>query len=116
MSRTNGGRVAPASRQSVSVASSKRHVPLLLYGVLLFLMGLVGFLFGVSLSLPRILLQMPKLIVAQHEIIWFSGVPVVLGLAPALADVLLFFDAKRFGTPMRATPITNRGVTVALTA
>jgi hypothetical protein len=116
MSRINGAGFAPASRQIVSVASSKRHVPFLLYGVLLLFAGLLGFVFGASLGIPRILLSIPKLIAVQQEIIWFSGVPIVLGLALALADVLLFFDAKRFGTPMRVMPVTNRGVTVALTA
>ncbi len=116
MSRTNGVGVARASRQSVSVTSSKRHVPFLLYGVLLFFAGLSAYVFGVSLGVPRVLLRIPTLINVQQKIIWFSGVPIVLGLALALADVLLFFDAKRFGTPMRAAPVSNRGVTVALTA
>ena len=111
-----GAIVAPASRQSIAVASSKRHVPFLLYGVLLFFAGLAGFVFGVSLSLPRILLAMPRLIVLQQQIVWYSGVPIVLGMALALADVLLFFNAKRFGSPIRVMPVTNRNVTVALTA
>ena len=116
MSNTSSVGAASATRQSICVSASKRHVPFLLYGVLLFVMGLVGFLFGVSLSLPRILLAMPKLLLVQQEIIWFSGVPIVLGIAIALIDVLLFFDAKRFGAPVRMMPVANRGVTVALTA
>ena len=105
-----------ASRQRVCVSASKRHVPLLLYGVLLFSGGIAGYVFGVSLGVPRILFSMPSLIAIQEQVIWYSGIPIVLGLALALADILLFFDAKRFGTPLRAAPIVDRGVTVALTA
>ena len=75
-----------------------------------------GYVFGVSLGVPRILFSMPSLIAIQEQVIWYSGIPIVLGLALALADILLFFDAKRFGTPLRAAPIVDRGVTVALTA
>lgn len=116
ISRISGVDGTVASRDGVSVDTAKRHIPFLLYGALLFVAGLAGFVFGVSLGLPRILFSIPELIVVQQRIIWFSGVPIVLGLALALADVLLFFDAKRFGSPIRATPITNRSVTVALTA
>lgn len=80
-------------RDRVSVTAAKRHVPFLLYGALLFLAGLGGFVFGVSLSLPRILFSMPQLITLQQQIIWYSGVPIVLGLALALTDVPLLFDA-----------------------
>jgi len=97
----NGEAIARGARQYVQVASRKRHVPFLLYGLLLFCAGLASFVFGVCLGLPRILLGASKLILVQEQIIWYSGVPVVLGIALALTDLLLFFDRKRFGTPVR---------------
>ena len=105
-----------SSRQAVCVARPKRHVPFLLYGVLLFCIGLAGYVGGVCLGLPRLLLGIPQLYEVQQVVIWYSGVPIVLGLALALTDLLLFFDAKRFGTPLRMTPVASRKVTVALTA
>ena len=104
------------SRQSICLTQGKRHVPFLLYGALLFCLGIGGYIFGVFLGLPRILLGLPQLYEVQQQIVWYSGVPIVLGLALALADLLLFFDAKRFGTPLRSMPVVNRKVTVALTA
>ena len=95
---------------------AKRHVPLLLYGVLMFCFGLLVYLVGVFLGLPRILLNIQGLIQIQMALVWYSGVPLLLGLALALSDLLLFFDSKRRAAPLRMTPIANRGVTVALTA
>lgn len=94
----------------------KRHVPLLLYGVLLFCVGLATYLVGAFLGLPRLLLNLHGLINVQLALVWYSGVPLLMGLALAFADLLLFFDAKRLSGPVRMAPITDRGVTVALTA
>ncbi len=108
--------VGEISRQIVTVSQPKRHIPFLLYGVLIFCAGISSFIFGVCLGLPRILLGLPQLVEVQQLIIWYSGVPVVFGITLALIDLLLFFDSKRFGTPLRMMPVVNRGVTVALTA
>lgn len=94
----------------------KHHKPFLLYGVLLFCTGLIVYLLGVILGLPRVLLNLRGLIEVQRALIWYSGVPLLLGLALALADLLLFFDAKRLRGPLRMASFCNRGVTVALTA
>ena len=102
--------------RGLSGAQPKRHVPLLLYGVLLFLAGIMTYLVGVSLGVPRVLFGLDWLEDVQVGIIWYSGVPIVLGVALALIDLLIFFDAKRFGMPLRQEPIKNRKVTVALTA
>lgn len=95
----------------------KRHVPLLLYGALLFCIGIMAYLTGVLLSVPRYLFGLQETLYGiQQNLVWYSGVPIILGLALALADLLIFFDSKRFGTPVRIIPLTNRGVTIALTA
>ena len=112
----DSGIASQATRQFHALARPKRHVPLLLYGVLLFCTGIVGFVGGVALGLPRILLGLPWLVEVQAHIIWYSGVPIILGFALALADLLVFFDSKRFGSKLRMQPVSNRGVTVALTA
>lgn len=106
----------PEQSRGLSGAQPKRHVPLLLYGVLLFLAGIMTYLVGVALGVPRVLFGLSGLEEVQVGIIWYSGVPIVLGVALALIDLLIFFDAKRFGMPLRQEPIKNRKVTVALTA
>ena len=99
-----------------STLEPKRHVPLLLYGLLLFSIGIVTYLVGVLLGVPRYLLGLHTLYGVQQVLVWYSGIPILLGLALALADLLLFFDKKRFATPLRMPPLAGRGITVALTA
>ena len=107
---------SPPSNSCVSILQPKRHVPFLLYGILLFCFGLTTYIGGVCLGAPRIVFGLSQLIEVQRQIIWYSGVPIVFGIALSLIDLLLFFDDKRFRTPLRMAPIANRSVTVALTA
>ena len=93
------------------------HPPLLLYGVVLFCLGISAYLFGVLLVFPRYLLDMNSwLEPVSQAIVWYSGVPIVLGIALALTDLLLFLDRKRPNMPVRYRPLADPGVTVALTA
>jgi glycosyl transferase family 2 len=93
------------------------HPPLLLYGILVFCLGIAGYLFGVLLVFPRYLLGLNALLEPVSEwIVWYSGVPIVAGVALALTDLLLFLDRKRPNVPVRYRPLRSRKVTVALTA
>lgn len=97
------------------------HVPLLLYGTLLFCFGLgmylFGVLMGVALALPRLIFGMASTLEAFNEwIIWYSGVPIALGLAFAMFDLLIYFGHKKPDVPVRYQPLAGRNVTVALTA
>jgi hypothetical protein len=94
----------------------KRHVPLLLYGILLFTAGIMIYLVGVFLGLPRYIFGISALYRVQQDLVWYSGIPIIVGIALMLTDLLFFFDRKRFGTPLRTAPLNSRGVTVALTA
>lgn len=109
-SKLHGHAPAPAERRS-------GRVPLLLYGALLFSIGTIMYLAGVVMAFPRVLFGLNDyLYEANQWIVWYSGVPIALGIALAMADLLLFFNRKRFGTPLRLEPVANRSVTVALTA
>jgi hypothetical protein len=107
---------AASATGAISTLAPKRHVPLLLYGILLFCIGIMTYLMGVTLGVPRYLFGLHDLREIQQALVWYSGVPILLGLALALADLLIFFNDKRFGVPLRMAPLANRGVTVALTA
>jgi hypothetical protein len=106
---------APSSF-GLSGSIPKQHVPFLLYGVLLFCAGITMHCIGVGLGVPRIIFGLDWLIPVQLKLVWYSGIPIVLGVALALIDLLILFDRKRFGTPLRQAPIVKRKVTVALTA
>jgi Glycosyl transferase family 2 len=91
--------------------------PLLMYGILLFCFGITTFLFGVALVVPRYLLGMNAKLHAVNEwIVWYSGIPVTLGVGLALIDVLALLSRKRVDEPVRFDPVADRHVAVTLTA
>ncbi len=112
-----------AAIEAELIAASRRrpkrraHPPLLLYGVLIFCLGIAMYLVGVLLVFPRYLLGLNALLEPVSEwAVWYSGVPIVAGLSLALVDLLLFLDHKKPDVPVAYQPVTNRSVTVALTA
>ena len=96
----------------------KRRARLLMYGTLIACFGLVTYLFGVFLALPRHLLGGGERFLAFNEwVVWYSGMPLMLGLALGLVDLLVLLGGKRSSRQMvRYDPIANPRVTVALTA
>jgi hypothetical protein len=101
-----------------TIRSPSRRVPLLMYGILLAGLGMTMYLFGVLLAVPRNLLGGGERFLAFNEwIVWYSGVPVMLGLCLALADLFFLFGRKRSPQlEVRHDPIGNPRLIVALTA
>lgn len=109
---------APQSR-----AASRRRArglaaqPWAMYGVYMVCLGTVIYLVGVLMVVPRYLLGLEELLRPIAEgLVWYSGAPMVLGLAMALADILFFFEAKRPDCEYRNDVMRHNMVTVALTA
>lgn len=72
---------------------------------------------GVLMVVPRFLLGMNDWLLPLNEwIVWYSGVPMMLGIMFALIDLFLLFPAKRVREELRVDTIGNGRVTVALTA
>jgi hypothetical protein len=108
--RSKGGSFSPNNR-------SLAKTPLLMYGILLFCFGITAYLFGVALVVPRYLLGLNAHLRTVNEwIVWYSGIPVTLGVGLALVDVLALLSRKRSDEPIRFDPVVDRHVTVALTA
>jgi glycosyltransferase involved in cell wall biosynthesis len=100
-----------------NAARRDKHTPFLLYGVLLLILGFASYLVGVLLVFPRYLLGLRDLLdPVAAWLVWYSGVPIVLGLAFALFDLLYLFGSKKPNAPVRFEPVRRRRVTVALTA
>src|SRR5438067_3814026 len=100
-----------------SVIATLRAQPWLLYGIYLFCVGTLMYVAGILLVFPRYLLGLYTMLTPVAEwLVWYSGIPMVLGLTFALVDLVLLFEQKR---PLRdyrdEQPIDAR-VTVALTA
>ena len=90
---------------------------LLLYGILLCSAGLISYLVGTLSGVPRLLLGNPAILLRFNEwVVWYSGIPIVLGIGLAAIDLLVLADRRRQHHVVRNTPPSNRMVTVALTA
>ncbi|WP_239017910.1 glycosyltransferase [Sphingomonas aracearum] len=79
--------------------------------------GLAAYLVGVLLFVPRYLLpwhaQLDRL---AEWLVWYSGVPLVLGLALCLLDLLYLLRHRKPDHPIREEALPPSRVTVALTA
>ena len=94
-----------------------RHTPFLLYGILCSCLGLACYLAGVLLVFPRYLFGLHALLDPVAEwLVWYSGIPIVLGMALSLIDLLVLLARKKPAVPVRYDPVRKRRVTVALTA
>jgi hypothetical protein len=99
-------------------APDVRHLPLLLYGIVCVCIGLGCYLLGVAMVLPRYLFGLNWLLLPVNEwIVWYSGMPIMVGFALALTDLFVLFPAKRRrASGARHDRIQDLKLTVALTA
>jgi Glycosyl transferase family 2 len=106
----------PASRTR-SVIARVRLQPWLLYGAYFFCIGTTMYVAGILLVFPRYLLGLYAILTPVAEwLVWYSGLPMVLGLTLALVDLVFLFDQKRPLRDYRDEPTSNLRITVALTA
>jgi len=94
-----------------------RRLPLLMYGMLLLMVGLVMYVVGVLIGVPRALFGLDRLLLPLNRwLVWYSGVPLVVGVSLAAADLLLILPSKRQPGGVQFDPLDTSRVTVALTA
>lgn len=94
-----------------------RRIPLMLYGILCFCLGIAMYLIGVLMVIPRYVLQLNSTLLPLNEwIVWYSGMPIALGIGLALIDLFLLYPGKRHAAALRFDSLPARRVTVALTA
>ena len=90
--------------------------PLLLYGIYLMILGLAMYFIGVLAVFPRYLTAFGATLTSASEfLVWYSGVPLMLGLALMMFDLLVLFERKR-SSDVRYRSVDGRKVTVVLTA
>jgi hypothetical protein len=88
-----------------------------MYGVLALALGLTVYVAGVLLSVPRVMLGLNASLLRVNEwIVWYSGVPMLAGLALAALDLFVCFPRKRRRDGVRFDPPAHTLVTVVLTA
>ena len=90
---------------------------LALYGIIFSIMGITSYLIGVLLAIPRRLFFDSDFALHLNEaLVWYSGIPVLLGLTLILLDLFVLFPKKRKNEYILYEPSQPKTVTVVLTA
>ncbi len=95
----------------------KRASRAALAGVILGIAGMASYLLGVLLAIPQRLIFysfIPRVVV--EWIVWYSGVPIAIGILLILVDIFIFLPTKRRDNFIKYEPLTDRSMTVVLTA
>ena len=92
------------------------RLPLLLYGLLLTGGGLAAYLLGILLSLPRQLLPSPAFAALNRGLVWYSSIPILLGLLLVATDLAFLMPLKRRKHGVRFDVPATTEVTAVLTA
>lgn len=112
--------VEPAARSSriplASTMKSRRPPRFCLLGTLLIVLGFGCYLIGVVLAVPAWAFGAPGLKAAAAALVWYSGMPVFLGLVFIVLDLYVFAPRKRAGREVAYAEPANRQLTVVLTA
>jgi hypothetical protein len=91
--------------------------PFMMHGVLICCLGFSMYFLGFLMFFPRYLLGLnAELLPLTEWLVWYSGVPVTLGILLIALDLVLFFQHKRFKGSLRYEPVQEPEITVALTA
>ncbi len=88
-----------------------------LYGFCFVLLALVLYVFGALMGPVRLMAGNPEWLKQINEwVVWYSGIPLVVGVLLILYDLLANVRHKRFEKSIRQDGILREKVTVALTA
>jgi glycosyltransferase involved in cell wall biosynthesis len=94
-----------------------RREKLALAGFMLIVFGIFLYLSGVLLALPRRLIYDSYFLKVINEgIVWYSGLPILLGISFILIDLYILYPKKRINQFIKYDPIRNKKITVVLTA
>lgn len=110
-------RATDEARAKPAMWSAVQRQPWLMYGVILFIIGLTMHFAGVVIVAPAYLFGLhDELRPVSEFLVWYSGVPIVFGIALSLLDLLIFMESKRPYREYREEFMAHARVTVALTA
>jgi len=90
---------------------------LALYGVIFIVIGFILYLSGVLMALPRRFIFGNEFLKdLNHGLVWYSGMPIMLGLLLILFDLYILYPEKRKNAFIDYIPLNNKFITVVLTA
>jgi glycosyltransferase involved in cell wall biosynthesis len=95
----------------------KNKKRLALAGFVLIFCGAGLYLTGVLLAIPRRFFFNSDLLRSLNEaLVWYSGIPMISGIVLVLLDLYLLYPIKRSNRFVKFAPVTNKSLTVVLTA
>src|SRR5580765_7281204 len=96
------------SRLGPHILGRLRKIPFLLYGMLAVSAGILTYLIGIFMVLPRYLFGLNQLLLPLNElIVWYSGMPVMLGFVFILIDLFLLLGTRRRRESVRYLPASD---------
>jgi glycosyltransferase involved in cell wall biosynthesis len=88
-----------------------------LYGLVFSIVGVISYLFGVLLAIPRrFIFDSAIALQINQALVWYSGIPVLIGISFILVDLYILYPKKRINDYILYAPPHNKMVTVVLTA
>jgi len=87
------------------------------YGVLIILISLVFYVLGIAMAIPRrLFFDNSIMMTINYYIVWYSGIPFLIGITMVLTDIFIFVPKRRRVNHLTTRIIKNKKVTVVLTA
>jgi glycosyltransferase involved in cell wall biosynthesis len=88
-----------------------------MYGILFCALGTIMYTVGILMVFPRYLFVLNRLLLPLDEwIVWYSGVPMIIGFSLSLIDLFILLPIKRNVDTRPFVSYRNSKVVVALTA
>ena len=108
-----------AHRSSADSAEARwpevKRFRFMLWGTIMFLVGISGYMSGVLLALPFRLFLTQTLLKLDEALVWYSGIPTLVGLLLIGFDLFVLLPYKRTRRSVRYE-VADKSVTVVLTA
>ena len=107
---------ATSAEHSKSAAEPTRGAPLMLYGVLSAALGFGLYACGLVVSTLRFLVGGADSKTLASPVLYFSGIPVLLGAILVAAELIFQLPRKRANRRVSVNPVSDSHLTVVLTA
>lgn len=107
---------ATSAERSKSGAQPTSGVPLMLYGVLSAALGFGLYVCGLVVSTLRFLVAGADAKALASPVLYFSGIPVLLGAILVAAELMFQLPRKRANRRVSVNPVSDSHLTVVLTA
>ena len=107
---------ATSAKHSRSAPAEPTPVPLMLYGVLSAALGFGLYVCGLVVSTLRFLVGGAGSQALANPVLYFSGIPVLLGAILVAAELMFQLPRKRANRRVSVNPVSDSHLTVVLTA